>query len=135
MLSIRLRCPVRFVGQRRFSAARRTNPTPSLRAVLPCSACPTCRRFEDYRLPESGLGRRSFRADLYNRRGEGLPTGLGGDVNRIEGPILRGLAAGAPCFHNSAAQSLTELVNLYNRGKAGLKSRGRPFSFSGWPAD
>jgi cytochrome c peroxidase len=47
--------------------------------------------------------------------GKGLLTGLCSDVNRIKGPILRGLAARAPYFHNGAAQNLTELVNFYNQ--------------------
>src|SRR5215467_8316732 len=34
--------------------------------------------------------------------GQGLLTGLCSDVNRIKGPILRGLAARAPCFYNGA---------------------------------
>jgi len=42
-------------------------------------------------------------------------TGLCSDVNRIKGPILRGLAARAPYFHNGAAQNLTGLVNFYNQ--------------------
>jgi len=46
--------------------------------------------------------------------GKGLLTGLCSDVNRIKGPILRGLAARAPYFHNGAAQNLKELVNFYN---------------------
>ena len=36
------------------------------------------------------------------------------DVNRIKGPILRGLAARAPYFHNGAAANLDEIVNFYN---------------------
>jgi cytochrome c peroxidase len=47
--------------------------------------------------------------------GKGLLTGLCSDVNRIKGPMLRGLAARAPYFHNGAAQNLTELVNFYNQ--------------------
>jgi cytochrome c peroxidase len=47
--------------------------------------------------------------------GKGLLTGLCSDVNRIKGPILRGLAARAPYFHNGAAQNLNELVNFYNQ--------------------
>jgi cytochrome c peroxidase len=47
--------------------------------------------------------------------GKGLLTGLCSDVNRIKGPILRGLDARAPYFHNGAAQNLTELVNFYNQ--------------------
>ncbi|HEY2109100.1 MAG TPA: hypothetical protein VGH17_04320 [Candidatus Acidoferrales bacterium] len=47
--------------------------------------------------------------------GKGLVTGQCSDVNRVKGPILRGLAARAPYFHNGAAQNLTELVNFYNQ--------------------
>jgi cytochrome c peroxidase len=47
--------------------------------------------------------------------GKGLVTGLCADVNRGKGPILRGLAARAPYFHNGAAANLTELVNFYNQ--------------------
>ena len=46
--------------------------------------------------------------------GKALITGLCGDVNRIKGPILRGLAARPPYFHNGAARDLRELVNFYN---------------------
>lgn len=47
--------------------------------------------------------------------GKGLITGLCADVNRGKGPILRGLAARAPYFHNGAAANLEELVNFYNQ--------------------
>jgi len=47
--------------------------------------------------------------------GKALLTGLCSDVNRIKGPILRGLAARAPYFHNGAAQDLTQIVNFYNQ--------------------
>lgn len=46
--------------------------------------------------------------------GKALLTGQCGDVNRIKGPVLRGLAARAPYFHNGAARDLNELVNFYN---------------------
>jgi hypothetical protein len=47
--------------------------------------------------------------------GKALLTGLCSDVNRIKGPILRGLAARAPYFHNGAAQNLDQLLNFYNQ--------------------
>jgi hypothetical protein len=47
--------------------------------------------------------------------GKGLISGLCADVNRGKGPILRGLAARAPYFHNGSAANLTELVNFYNQ--------------------
>ena len=47
--------------------------------------------------------------------GKGLITGKCSDVNRIKGPIVRGLAARAPYFHNGAAANLDELVDFYNQ--------------------
>ena len=47
--------------------------------------------------------------------GKALITGQCADVNRGKGPILRGLAARAPYFHNGAAANLDELVNFYNQ--------------------
>jgi hypothetical protein len=44
-----------------------------------------------------------------------LVTGLCSDFNRGKGPILRGLAARALYFHNGAAASLHELVNVYDK--------------------
>ena len=46
--------------------------------------------------------------------GKAMLTGQCGDLNRVKGPILRGLAARAPYFHNGAAANLNELVNFYN---------------------
>lgn len=47
--------------------------------------------------------------------GKALLTGQCSDVSRIKGPILRGLAARAPYFHNGAAKNLNEVVNFYNQ--------------------
>jgi cytochrome c553 len=44
-----------------------------------------------------------------------LITGRCSDFNKGKGPILRGLAARAPYFHNGAAADLHELVNFYDR--------------------
>ena len=46
--------------------------------------------------------------------GKALISGLCVDLMRVKGPILRGLAARAPYFHNGAAASLTEVVDFYN---------------------
>jgi cytochrome c peroxidase len=43
------------------------------------------------------------------------PGAAGRDFNRIKGPVLRGLAARAPYFHNGAAADLKELVNFYDQ--------------------
>ncbi len=47
--------------------------------------------------------------------GKALITGQCSDFNRIKGPVLRGLAARAPYFHNGAAANLNELINFYNQ--------------------
>ena len=46
--------------------------------------------------------------------GKAILTGKCSDLNRTKGPVLRGLAARAPYFHNGAAANLTQLVNFYN---------------------
>jgi len=46
--------------------------------------------------------------------GKGLISGRCADVNRGKGPILRGIAARAPYFHNGSAPDLQHLVNFYN---------------------
>jgi cytochrome c peroxidase len=46
--------------------------------------------------------------------GKALVTGNCSDLNRGKGPVLRGLAARAPYFHNGAAANLKQLVNFYN---------------------
>ncbi|HEV7715220.1 MAG TPA: hypothetical protein VGO53_06480 [Steroidobacteraceae bacterium] len=52
--------------------------------------------------------------------GKALVTGLCSDVNRMKGPVLRGLAARAPYFHNGAAATLLDAVNFYNQ-RFGMK--------------
>jgi cytochrome c peroxidase len=47
--------------------------------------------------------------------GKALVTGFCSDLNRMKGPILRGLAARAPYFHNGSAASLMDAVNFYNQ--------------------
>ena len=47
--------------------------------------------------------------------GKGLVSGKCVDVNRGKGPILHGLAARAPYFHNGSAANLNQLVNFYNQ--------------------
>jgi hypothetical protein len=44
-----------------------------------------------------------------------LITGKCADVGKTKGPMLRGLAARAPYFHNGSAATLTDVVNFYNR--------------------
>lgn len=46
--------------------------------------------------------------------GRALITGKWTDVGRFKGPVLRGLAARAPYFHNGSAASLRAVVDFYN---------------------
>lgn len=46
--------------------------------------------------------------------GRALITGKCSDVGRIKGPVLRGLAARAPYFHNGSAATLEQVVAFYN---------------------
>ncbi len=56
--------------------------------------------------------------------GRAMISGLCSDVGRIKGPILRGLAARAPYFHNGAAPTLASVVAFYNqRFQMGLSAQ------------
>lgn len=46
--------------------------------------------------------------------GLALITGKWADVGKFKGPVLRGLAARAPYFHNGFAKSLDEVVDFYD---------------------
>jgi len=46
--------------------------------------------------------------------GRALISGKCADIGRLKGPILRGLTARAPFFHNGAAATLREVVEFYN---------------------
>jgi cytochrome c peroxidase len=55
------------------------------------------------------------RASFYTTDpGKALISGNCSDFNRVKGPILHGLAARAPYFHNGAAATLREVVDFYN---------------------
>jgi cytochrome c peroxidase len=47
--------------------------------------------------------------------GRAMITGKCADIGKTKGPILRGLAARAPYFHNGAAATLLDVVNFYDR--------------------
>ncbi len=56
--------------------------------------------------------------------GKALISGQCSDISRTKGPILRGLAARAPYFHNGAGANLSQVVNFYNkRFQIGLTSQ------------
>ena len=46
--------------------------------------------------------------------GRALITGKWADIGKFKGPVLRGLAARAPYFHNGMAASLDEAVDFYD---------------------
>ena len=46
--------------------------------------------------------------------GKALISGNCADIGRLKGPILRGLAARAPYFHNGSAATLLDAVNFYD---------------------
>jgi cytochrome c peroxidase len=46
--------------------------------------------------------------------GRALVTGKWKDIGRFKGPILRGLAARAPYFHNGSAAALDDVVKFYD---------------------
>ncbi len=47
--------------------------------------------------------------------GRALITGKCADIGKVKGPILRGLAARAPYFHNGSAATLQDVVTFYNQ--------------------
>jgi cytochrome c peroxidase len=46
--------------------------------------------------------------------GLALITGKWKDIGRFKGPVLRGLAARPPYFHNGFAATLMDVVNFYD---------------------
>jgi cytochrome c peroxidase len=46
--------------------------------------------------------------------GRALLTGKWKDIGKFKGPVLRGLAARAPYFHNGMAESLAKVIDFYN---------------------
>ena len=46
--------------------------------------------------------------------GRALITGKWADIGKFKGPVLRGLAARAPYFHNGMAASLDDVIDFYN---------------------
>ena len=47
--------------------------------------------------------------------GRALITGKWQDVGKVKTPVLRGLAARAPYFHNGSAKTLGDVVDFYNK--------------------
>jgi cytochrome c peroxidase len=56
--------------------------------------------------------------------GRAMTTGKWADIGKFKGPILRGLAARAPYFHNGSARSLEDVLDFYDtRFNLGLTSQ------------
>lgn len=56
--------------------------------------------------------------------GRALITGKWKDVGKVKGPVLRGLAARAPYFHNGSAATLSDVIDFYNgRFNAGITAQ------------
>jgi len=47
--------------------------------------------------------------------GRALISGDCADIGKLKGPILRGLAARAPYFHNGSAATLLDVINFYDQ--------------------
>jgi cytochrome c peroxidase len=47
--------------------------------------------------------------------GRAMITGKWADIGKFKGPVLRGLAARAPYFHNGSAATLEDAVNFYDK--------------------
>ena len=86
------------------SLAQLTRPTsPSMKSTVA-------------RIPSPNLAATTPNPPIYTTDpGKALLTGSCGDVNRVKGPVLRGLASRAPYFHNGSARDLSELLNFYNQ--------------------
>jgi len=46
--------------------------------------------------------------------GRAMITGKWADIGKFKGPVLRGLAARAPYFHNGTAATLGDAVDFYD---------------------
>jgi cytochrome c peroxidase len=58
--------------------------------------------------------------------GRAMVTGKWADIGKFKGPVLRGLAARAPYFHNGFAATLNEVLDFYeSRFNIGLTARER----------
>jgi cytochrome c peroxidase len=56
--------------------------------------------------------------------GRAMISGKCADIGKTKGPILRGLAARAPYFHNGSGTTLLDVVNFYDqRFHLGLAER------------
>ena len=102
------------------SPRRRTNP---MRASSRPSGSLSAPDLPVYRV-DCVSGPRAGTVRYTSDPGRALISGKCADIERIKGPILRGLAARAPFFHNGAAGTLGQVVEFYNaRFAMGLTER------------
>jgi cytochrome c peroxidase len=47
--------------------------------------------------------------------GRAMISGKCADIGKLKGPVLRGLAARAPYFHNGSAATLNDAVDFYDQ--------------------
>ena len=47
--------------------------------------------------------------------GRAMISGKCADIGKVKGPVLRGLAARAPYFHNGSAATLSDVVEFYDQ--------------------
>ena len=90
------------------SAPFETNP--NIQAALSQLSMPDLPVFQIVCTEGPNTGEITYTSDP----GKATLSGLCADVGRGKGPILRGLAARAPYFHNGAAATLDEVVEFYN---------------------
>jgi hypothetical protein len=67
-------------------------------------------------LPVITLRHKKHKSDVITTTdpGRALITGKWTDIGKLKGPVLRGLAARAPYFHNGSAAGLKEVLEFYN---------------------
>ncbi|MGN6391943.1 MAG: hypothetical protein ACTHM9_06825, partial [Gemmatimonadales bacterium] len=93
------------------SRAAAYEPDPQVRAALAPLSAPDLPVFKVTCAVGPQAGRILYTSDP----GRALLSGQCADLGRLKGPVLRGLAARAPYFHNGAAASLDEVVEFYNQ--------------------
>lgn len=93
------------------SRSTQFEPDPQIQAALRELSMPDLPIFEIVCNEGSHAGEITYTSDP----GRATLTGLCTDVGRGKGPILRGLAARGPYFHNGSAATLNEVVEFYNQ--------------------
>ena len=86
-------------------------PSLSIEITRECPLrCPGC-----YAYGDDHLGGATTLRQLHDFKGQALIDGKFDHVGKIKGPILRGLSARAPFFHNGSARTLLDAVRFYEK--------------------